>query len=210
MLNAQLPDGAALDRTDKVVREMSKIAREEPRRCAHDRPARLLGRAGHEHQQRRRHVRDPRAVRGASRQAGARRPGDHGAAAREVQHDHRGACRRVRRAAGRRPGNHRRLQAASAGSPQRRPAFACRVRSKTSPTRATAIRGWPACSRSFSVTQPQLYVDVDEEKAKAQANQAARISTPRCRPISARSMSTTSSFRTAIGRSTCRRRRAIG
>ena len=29
VLNAQLPDGAALDRTDKVVREMSKIAREE-------------------------------------------------------------------------------------------------------------------------------------------------------------------------------------
>ena len=30
VLNAQLPDGAALDRTDKVVREMSEIAREEP------------------------------------------------------------------------------------------------------------------------------------------------------------------------------------
>jgi multidrug efflux pump len=30
VLNAQLPDGAALDRTDKVVREMSKIAREVP------------------------------------------------------------------------------------------------------------------------------------------------------------------------------------
>ena len=30
VLNAQLPDGAALDRTDKIVREMSKIAREDP------------------------------------------------------------------------------------------------------------------------------------------------------------------------------------
>ncbi|HEX5472464.1 MAG TPA: efflux RND transporter permease subunit, partial [Lacipirellulaceae bacterium] len=30
VLNAQLPDGAALDRTDKVVREMSRIARKEP------------------------------------------------------------------------------------------------------------------------------------------------------------------------------------
>ena len=30
VLNAQLPDGAALDRTDKIVREMSKIAREVP------------------------------------------------------------------------------------------------------------------------------------------------------------------------------------
>jgi multidrug efflux pump len=29
VLNAQLPDGASLDRTDKVVREMSKIARQE-------------------------------------------------------------------------------------------------------------------------------------------------------------------------------------
>jgi multidrug efflux pump len=29
VLNAQLPDGSALDRTDKIVREMSKIAREE-------------------------------------------------------------------------------------------------------------------------------------------------------------------------------------
>ncbi|HEX3602222.1 MAG TPA: efflux RND transporter permease subunit, partial [Lacipirellulaceae bacterium] len=29
VLNAQLPDGAALDRTDKIVRQMSKIAREE-------------------------------------------------------------------------------------------------------------------------------------------------------------------------------------
>ena len=36
---------------------------------------------------------------------------------------------------------------------------------------------------SFSVTQPQLFVDVDEEKAKAQADQSARTSTPRCRPI---------------------------
>ena len=30
VLNAQLPDGAALDRTDKVVREMSRLAREVP------------------------------------------------------------------------------------------------------------------------------------------------------------------------------------
>ncbi len=30
VLNAQLPDGAALDRTDKIVREMSEIARKEP------------------------------------------------------------------------------------------------------------------------------------------------------------------------------------
>jgi multidrug efflux pump len=30
VLNAQLPDGASLDRTDKVVREMSKVAREIP------------------------------------------------------------------------------------------------------------------------------------------------------------------------------------
>jgi multidrug efflux pump len=30
VLNAQLPDGAALDRTDKIVREMSKVAREIP------------------------------------------------------------------------------------------------------------------------------------------------------------------------------------
>jgi multidrug efflux pump len=29
VINAQLPDGAALDRTDKVIREMSKIARDE-------------------------------------------------------------------------------------------------------------------------------------------------------------------------------------
>ena len=38
-------------------------------RRPHDRPARLLGRAEHEHQQRRRHVRHPRAVRGAGRQS---------------------------------------------------------------------------------------------------------------------------------------------
>jgi len=30
VLNAQLPDGAALDRTDKVIQEMSKIARSTP------------------------------------------------------------------------------------------------------------------------------------------------------------------------------------
>ena len=30
VLNAQLPDGASLDRTDKIVREMSKVAREVP------------------------------------------------------------------------------------------------------------------------------------------------------------------------------------
>ena len=48
------------------------------------------------------------------------------AAAREIQQDHRGARRRVRRAAGRRPGNDRRLQAAGAGSPQRRSACTSR------------------------------------------------------------------------------------
>ena len=163
VLNAQLPDGAALDRTDKVVREMSKIAREVPG-VAHtiDLPG-YSAVLGHEHQQRRRHVRDPRSVRGASRQGGARRTGDHGAAAREVQHDHRGACRRVRCAAGRGPGNHRRFQAASAGSPQCRSAFACKVRSKTSPTRETAIRGWPACSPA-SASRSRSYTSTSTKK----------------------------------------------
>ncbi len=62
VLNAQLPDGAALDRTDQVIREMSKIARSTTRRGSYDRLTRLFGAAEHEHQQRGRHVRDPRSV----------------------------------------------------------------------------------------------------------------------------------------------------
>ena len=62
VVNVQLPDGASLERTDRLVTRLSKIARET------EGVAHVIAVPGystlaeHEHQQRGRHVRDPRAV----------------------------------------------------------------------------------------------------------------------------------------------------
>ena len=122
VLNAQLARRRRLDRTDKVVREMSKIAREEPG-VAHtiDLPgySAVLGtnisNVGGMFV-----ILDPFEERAGKPELGA--PAIIDAAAREIQRDHRGTRRRVRCAAGRRPGHHRRIQAASARPTQRRPA----------------------------------------------------------------------------------------
>ena len=42
VVNAQLPDGASLERTDAVVARMTEIARKTDGRGPHDRRARLL------------------------------------------------------------------------------------------------------------------------------------------------------------------------
>ena len=121
-------------------------------RRPHDRPARLLDRAEHEHQQRRRHVRDPRAVRGARRQ---RRSSARPRSSRRLREKFStitdGARRRVRRAAGRGPGQHRRLQAAGAGPPQCRAAFAAGRR------REPRRRGQPRSAAGRPVHQLQRH-----------------------------------------------------
>ena len=62
VVNVQLPDGASLERTDRLVTQLSKIALEDRGRRPRDRRSRLFHAPEHEHQQRGRHVRDPRAV----------------------------------------------------------------------------------------------------------------------------------------------------
>ena len=54
VVNAQLPDGASLDRTDRARDQLSKIALEDRGRRPRDRRARLLHAPEHEHQQHRR------------------------------------------------------------------------------------------------------------------------------------------------------------
>ncbi len=124
VLNAQLPDGAALDRTDKIVREMSKIAREE-HGVAHtiDLPgySAVLGtnisNVGGMFV-----ILEPFEERAGKAELSA--PEIIKRLRAEIQQDHCGTCRRVWRTARRGPGNDRRLQTASAGSSQARTACA--------------------------------------------------------------------------------------
>ena len=69
VVNAQLPDGASLERTDAVVARMTAHRPRRSGRRPHHRPARLLGADRHQHLQRRRHVRRPQALRGTRGQS---------------------------------------------------------------------------------------------------------------------------------------------
>jgi multidrug efflux pump len=174
VLNAQLPDGASLDRTDKVVREMSRIAREEEG-VAHtiDLPgySAVLGtnisnvggmfvildpfeeRAGHEE------LGAPAIIarlREKFSKITAARVGVFGAPPVEGLGTTGGFKLQVqdRRSAG--------------------------LRSLQGSVETLAEEGnrdprLAGLFTSFSVTQPQLYVDVDEEKAKAQGIQLQDI-----------------------------------
>ncbi len=75
---------------------------------------------------------------------------------------------RVRRTARRWPGHHRRHQAAGPRQTGRRPPRPARGRAGDRPTKASADRASVALFSTFSVTQPQLFVEIDREKAKAQ------------------------------------------
>ena len=145
VINAQLPDGASLDRTDKIVQQMSEIARnaEKVPGVWHtiDLPgySALLGtnisnvggmfvilepfekRKG-----------DPQksatAIAAKLREQYARHP--------------RGPDYRVRRSRDRRPGHHRRVQAPGSRPQWGRPPRPARERAQPRRTRATRIRAW--------------------------------------------------------------------
>lgn len=167
VINAQLPDGAALDRTDQVIREMSKIAREEDG-VAHtiDLPgySAVLGtnisnvggmfvildpfeeRAGHPE------LGAPAIIARLREKFGkitSARVGVFGAPPVEGLGTTGGFKLQVqdRRSAGLRSLQGAVENLADEGN------------------RSSQLAG---LFTSFSVTQPQLYVDVDEEKAKAQ------------------------------------------
>ena len=186
VLNAQLPDGASLDRTDKVVREMSEIAREEPG-VAHtiDLPgySAVLGtnisNVGGMFV-----ILDPFEERAGKPELGApavitrlrekfskitaARVGVFGAPPVEGL------------------GTHGRLQAAGAGSPQCRPAVAAGSR------RESRRRGKPRSAARRTVHQLQRHPAAAlcrcrRRKGQGPDRSTSRTSTPRCRPISARS-----------------------
>ena len=172
MVNAQLPDGASLDRTDKIVEQLSKRRRDAaniPGVCAHDRRSRLLDPAEHQHQQRRRHVRHPQAVRGAEGRPRAERPGRRRQAAqglRGYSRMHGSPCSAPRPIDGLGSTGGFKLQVQDTrGAGLSRPA---RRRARTSPIAAMPIRGLVGLFSSFTVNQPQLFVDIDREKLKAQ------------------------------------------
>ena len=171
VVNAQLPDGASLERTDAVVTRTDARSPAKTQGVAHTiERARLLDPAQHEHQQRRRHVRHPQAVRGAGRQARAeRRPRSPTGCASKFARDPGGAGGRLRRPAGRRPGQHRRLQAAGAG-PRAAPAWRrCKAPwPDVADAGQRASRGWSACSAASASTSRSSSWRSTEEKAKAQ------------------------------------------
>ena len=148
VLNAQLPDGASLDRTDTVVREMSKIAREpEEPGVAHtiDLPgySAVLGtnisNVGGMFV-----ILEPFEERKGDAELSA--PGDRGQAAAEIRHDsrrRRSACSARRRSKASAPPAASSCRCRTAAAPA---CARCRGRSKISPTKETAIRGWPDCS----------------------------------------------------------------
>ena len=88
--------------------------------------------------------------------------------AQQVRVVPRGAGGPVRRPAGGRPGQDGRLQAPGAGSPRRRADERCRAACKTWRTQGNRDPKLVGLFSSFSVTQPQLFIEIDEEKAKAQ------------------------------------------
>ena len=169
VVNVQLPDGASLERTDRLVTRAQQDRPGDRGRRPRDRRSRLLHAAEHQHQQRGRHVRDPGAVRRAEGGSGAARPaGSPPSCGRSST-----PSRKPRSASsGPRPSKAWARPAASScrsrtsGTPGSAP---CKGPCRPRPTKASASRASPALFSTFSVTQPQIFVEIDREKAKAQA-----------------------------------------
>ena len=66
VVNAQLPDGASLERSDEIIRQHESDRAQHGRRRPHHRLARVFDHPVHEHQQCRRHVHHPGALRRAA------------------------------------------------------------------------------------------------------------------------------------------------
>ena len=168
VLNAQLPDGSALGRTDAVIKRLSEIARKtEGVAYTIDMPgySTLLStnisnvggmfiilkpfeeRAGNSRTQ----LQCGRCKNCAS-------------SSREIMD---AKHRRLRRTACRRAGQHRRIQAAGPGQTRRRTCAVLAGAVQNLASRAARTRHRGGLFTSFSVSQPQLFVDIDREKAKA-------------------------------------------
>ena len=168
VVNVQLPDGASLERCDAIMRRLKRDGPrclENSRRLAHDRPVGLFHLAEHEHQQRGRHVRHSRSRSSIAREMSI-----------EVLPSSRpssGKCLPMF------------ARESPCSAPRRstvwaRPA-ASRCRSRTCAARA-ALQGavqnladqgnadprLVGLFSSFSVDQPQLFVEIDREKLKSQ------------------------------------------
>ena len=171
VINAQLPDGASLDRTDKIVKQMSAIARDAEKVPGvwHtiDLPgySALLGtnisNVGGMFV-----ILEPFEKRKGDPQKSA---AAIAAKLREQYGDIRGGRITVFGApADRRPGHHRRVQAPGARPQRGRPPRPARGRAEPRRTKATPIRAWSGLFSSFTVNQPQLFVEIDRDKLKAQ------------------------------------------
>ena len=169
VVNVQLPDGASLERTDRLVTELGKIALGKPKASApRDCRSRLFHALEHESQQRGRDVRDPGAL---------------SKSARNTRNCTAGACRRIAAEVRCLPGSHdRRFR----GPARRRPGSTGGIKLQIQDKRDAGLRslqgaveatadeghrqpGIAALISTFSVNQPQVFVEIDRDKAKAQS-----------------------------------------
>ena len=88
--------------------------------------------------------------------------------AREVRGVPGSADRRLRGPARRGSGQHGRVQAAGARTTAARGSGPCREPCRTSPSETRTQPGLVGVFSTFSVAQPQLFVEIDREKVKAQ------------------------------------------
>jgi multidrug efflux pump subunit AcrB len=168
VVNAQLPDGFSLERTDAVVARRTEICLKDPG-IAH-----TIGVPGYSvltsnnipNPQRRGHVRHPQAVRGARRQGRSRRRGSDGPAEKGLLRADPGSARRhLRRAPvdglGSTGGFKIQVQdREGVGLEALQGAVANVIEQGNAQPRLSGLFS------TFSASQPQLYVDVDRVKAQ--------------------------------------------
>ena len=170
LVNVQLPDSASLERTQKVMTQVEKIAAQAARRHAHRGHRRPVDPAERQRAQLRRDVRDARRLPPPAPHEGLTGAGDR------------------RAAAGRAPGRDQATGWSTSSRPRRSTAWGppaasrswsrtaatwARRRSRTSPTGSsptrTSRRTRSSCTglfTSFRANTPWLYLDIDRDKAK--------------------------------------------
>ena len=167
VINAQLPDGASLERTDEVIQRLSKVVR-EVEGVAHTIDlagystilSTNLSNVGGMFV-----ILEPFEERAGIKELSA--PVVMAKLRRAFRGISGGGDCRVRGAAGRRSRQHGRIQDAGAGRAARGcAALQGAVQNFAEQTRASP--GLVGVFSTFSVAQPQLYVEIDREKVKAQ------------------------------------------
>ena len=168
IIGVQLPDGASLQRTEAVLREDRRVLAQEPGIACYNgvagfslftrTAASYTGTGVHRLQA----VGRTRAAGSAARRRSSRAST---ASFRSIP-----AGARLRRRAARDPGHQRdgRLQPDAAGPQRRRVRVPGAERRQVRRGGAQAARARRACGRNFSPAVPQLFADVDKEKALKQ------------------------------------------